>query len=85
MLTFMPYLHSLWSMANGSSPPPPPPPNGSMGMMLLFMIMMTFLIMTPSIRTSLGNTADPLLSPVLPEESCFFITLFFIGVLYNKF
>ena len=67
-------------MANGPSPPPPPPPNGSMGMMLLFMIMMTFLIMTPSIRTTLGNTADPILSPVLPEESFFVITVMILGI-----
>ncbi|MGB1233631.1 MAG: hypothetical protein ACPHF0_05640, partial [Poseidonia sp.] len=60
-------------MANGSSPPPPPPPGGSMFVMLMFMILMTVLIMTPSIRTSLGTTADPILSPLLPEESFFVI------------
>jgi hypothetical protein len=72
-------LHALWlnprTMANGPSPPPPPPPNGSMFMMLLVMIFMTFLIMTPSIRTSVGEMADPLLTPVLPEEKYFVITV----------
>jgi uncharacterized membrane protein (DUF106 family) len=51
-----------------------------MGMMLLFMILMTVLIMTPSIRTSLGTTADPLLSPLLPEESFFVITVMILGI-----
>ena len=51
-----------------------------MFMMLLFMILMTVLIMTPSIRTSLGTTADPLLSPVLPEESFFVITVMILGI-----
>ena len=60
--------------------PTPPPPGGSMFMMLLFMILMTVLIMTPSIRTSLGTTADPLLSPVLPEESFFVITVMILGI-----
>ena len=80
MLTFMPSRHRMGTMANGSSPPPPPPPGGSMFMMLLFMILMTVLIMTPSIRTSLGTTADPLLSPVLPEESFFVITVMILGI-----
>ena len=51
-----------------------------MFMMLMFMLLMTVLIMTPSIRTSLGTTADPLLSPVLPEESFFVITVMILGV-----
>ena len=51
-----------------------------MFMMLLFMILMTVLIMTPSIRTSLGTTADPLLSPLLPEESFFVITVMILGI-----
>ena len=80
MLTFMPFLWRTAIMASGSSPPPPPPPNGSMGMMLLFMILMTVLIMTPSIRNSLGTTADPLLSPLLPEESYFVITVMILGI-----
>ena len=41
---------------------------------------MTVLIMTPSIRTSLGTTADPILSPLLPEESFFVITVMILGV-----
>ena len=51
-----------------------------MFVMMMFMILMTVLIMTPSIRTSLGTTADPLLSPVLPEESFFVITVMILGV-----
>ena len=51
-----------------------------MFVMLMFMILMTVLIMTPSIRTSLGTTADPLLSPVLPEESFFVITVMILGI-----
>lgn len=48
--------------------------------MLIVMVMMTVLIMTPSIRLSLGTTADPLLSPLLPEESFFVITVLILGV-----
>ncbi len=49
-------------------------------MMLIVMVMMTVLIMTPSIRLSLGTTADPILSPLLPEESFFVITVLILGV-----
>ncbi|MDA1168586.1 MAG: hypothetical protein O2866_06865, partial [archaeon] len=66
-------------MANGPSPPPPPPPGGSMFMMLLVMIFMTFLIMTPSIRTSVGEMADPILAPILPEDSFFVLTVLILG------
>lgn len=48
--------------------------------MLIVMVMMTVLIMTPSIRLSLGTTADPILSPLLPEESFFVITVLILGV-----
>ena len=51
-----------------------------MFVMLMFMILMTVLIMTPSIRTSLGTTADPILSPLLPEESFFVITVMILGI-----
>ena len=51
-----------------------------MFMMLMFMLLMTVLIMTPSIRTSLGTTADPILSPLLPEESFFVITVMILGI-----
>ena len=42
-----------------------------MMMMLMVMILMTLLIMNPGIRTHMGGIADPILSPVLPEESFF--------------
>ena len=48
--------------------------------MLLFMILMTFLIINPSIRTALGNAADPLLTPILPEESFFVLTVTILGI-----
>ena len=54
-----------------------------MFMMLMFMLLMTVLIMTPSIRTSLGTTADPILSPLLPEESFFVITVMILGYFFN--
>ena len=53
--------------------------------MLMFMILMTVLIMTPSIRTTLGSTADPLLSPLLPEESFFVITVMILGLFSMTF
>ena len=66
-------------MANGNAPPPPQPPGGSMMMMLMVMILMTLLIMNPGIRTTMGGIADPILSPVLPEESFFIMTVLILG------
>jgi uncharacterized membrane protein (DUF106 family) len=68
-------------MANGSNPPPPQPPGGSMMMMLMVMVLMTLLIMNPGIRTTMGGFADPLLSPILPEESFFIITVLILGTM----
>ena len=68
-----------FTMANGNAPPPPQPPGGSMLMMLGVMVMMTLLIMNPDIRNSLGSIADPVLSPVLPEESYFVFTVLVLG------
>ena len=66
-------------MSNGNSPPPPQPPGGSMLMMLGIMVLMTLLIMNRSIRNSLGVTADPILSPLLPEEAYFVFTVLILG------
>ena len=67
-------------MANGNAPPPPQPPGGSMMMMMLMvMILMTLLIMNPGIRSTMGGIADPILSPVLPEESFFIVTVLILG------
>lgn len=77
--TFMPSMRSRLSMSSGNSPPPPQPPGGSMLMMLGVMVMMTLLIMNPSIRNSLGDTADPILSPILPEEAYFVFTVLILG------
>jgi len=66
-------------MSGNSSPAPPSPPGGSMGMMLVVMILMTLLILNPGIRESLGQIADPILSPILPEESYFVITVLILG------
>ena len=77
--TFMPSMRSPLSMSSGNSPPPPQPPGGSMLMMLGIMVMMTLLIMNPSIRNSLGDTADPILSPILPEEAYFVFTVLILG------
>ena len=65
-------------MSNGNAPPPPQPPGGSM-MMLGIMVLMTLLIMNPSIRNSLGDVADPILSPLLPEEAYFVFTVLILG------
>ena len=65
-------------MAN-SNTPPPQPPGGSMMMMLMVMVLMTLLIMNPGIRSTMGGIADPILSPVLPEESFFIMTVLILG------
>ena len=66
-------------MASGSAPPPPQPPGGSMLMMLGVMVMMTLLIMNPDIRNSLGDVADPILDPILPQEAYFVLTVLILG------
>ena len=68
MLTFIPFMLRPPNMSGNSSPPPPSPPGGSMGIMLVVMIGMTLLILNPNIRTSLGDMADPILAPILPES-----------------
>ena len=70
-------------MASSNQPPPPQPPGGSMMMMLMIMILMTLLIMNPGIRNTMGGYADPFLSPILPEESYFIITVLILGTISN--
>ena len=48
-------------------------------MMLGIMVLMTLLIMNPSIRNSLGDVADPILSPLLPAEAYFVFTVLILG------
>ena len=64
---------------SGQGTPPPTPPGGSMMFMLLFMILMTFMLMSGDMRNTMGAWADPLLSPWLPEENYFIITVWIIG------
>ena len=66
-------------MASGNAPPPPQPPGGSMLMMLGVMVMMTLLIMNPEIRNTLGDVADPILDPILPQEAYFVLTVLILG------
>lgn len=62
-----------------ASPAPPPPAGGSMMFMMLFMVMMTFLLLSGDFRTTLGNFANPYLSPWLPDEKWFILTVFVLG------
>ena len=48
-------------------------------MMLGVMVVMTLLIMNPGIRSTLGDVADPVLSPILPEEAYFVLTVLILG------
>ena len=75
----MPSMRRPQFMSNGNAPPPPQPPGGSMLMMLGIMVLMTLLIMNPGIRNSLGDIADPILSPLLPEEAYFVFTVLILG------
>ncbi len=47
--------------------------------MLLFMVLMTFMLMSEGIRESMGAYADPFLSPWLPDEKWFIITVLILG------
>ena len=64
---------------SGQPGPPPPPAGGSMMLMFLFMILMTFLLLSSGFRDSLGGMADPYLSPWLPDEKWFILTVFVLG------
>jgi len=79
MLTFMPFMLRPPNMSGNSSPAPPSPPGGSMGIMLVGMLLMMMLMFNPGIRTSLGDMADPILAPILPEQSYFVITVLILG------
>jgi uncharacterized membrane protein (DUF106 family) len=43
------------------------------------MIVMTFMLMSGDMRATMGAAADPILSPWLPEEKYFIITVWIIG------
>ena len=58
---------------------PPAPEGGQMFMMLIVMLVMTFLLMNDGFRSGLSTYADPVLSPWLPEEDYFVITVLIIG------
>ena len=79
MLTFMPFMLRPPNMSGNSNPAPPSPPGGSMGIMLVMMILMMVLVLNPGIRNSLGDIADPILAPILPEQSYFVITVLILG------
>ena len=81
MPTFIAYFDCNRYMASSNQPPPPQPPGGSMMMMLMIMILMTLLIINPGIRNTMGGYADPFLSPILPEESYFIITVLILGTI----
>ena len=50
-----------------------------MFLMLFMMLMMTLLVFNPGLRDALSGYADPILDPVLPEESNFVLTVFILG------
>jgi len=64
---------------SGAQAPAPTPPGGGMMMMLLFMVLMTFMLMSGDIRGTLGEYADPILSPWLPEDTSFILTVWVLG------
>ena len=47
----------------------PPQGGGQMMFLLLMMILMMMLVMNPDIRMSLMSYADPILQPIVPENS----------------
>jgi uncharacterized membrane protein (DUF106 family) len=53
----------------GSQGAEPPQAGGQMMFLMLMMIMMMMLVMNPSVRASLMNYADPILKPIVPENS----------------
>jgi len=67
-------------MADGQNGSAPPVAGGQMMMMLLMLVMMTMLIMNEGIRTGLKDYADPVLKPIVPENS-FILTVFIFGTI----
>ena len=67
-------------MADGQNGAAPPVAGGQMMMMLLMLLMMTMLIMNPNIRNGLKEYADPVLTPIVPENS-FILTVFIFGTI----
>ena len=63
----------------GDGNQPPAPEGGQMFFMLIFMLIMTFMMMNNEFRGAMGNYAHPILSPWLPEEAYFVITVLIIG------
>ena len=53
----------------GSQGAEPPQAGGQMMFLLLMMIMMMMLVMNPNVRASLMNYADPVLKPIVPDNS----------------
>ncbi|MBI19285.1 MAG: hypothetical protein CMB73_01770 [Euryarchaeota archaeon] len=66
-------------MSNGPGPAPPTPNRNSVITMFMIMGLMLLLVMNPGLRTSLGEMAQPILSPVLPEEKYFILTVLILG------
>ncbi|RAH15770.1 MAG: hypothetical protein CMB56_002865 [Methanobacteriota archaeon] len=52
-----------------------PQGGGQMMLLLLMMIMMMMLVINPSVRNSLMDYADPVLSPIVPENSLILMVL----------
>ena len=67
-------------MAEGQNSSAPPVAGGQMMLMLLMLLMMTMLIMNPGIRNGLKDYADPVLNPIVPENS-FILTVFIFGTI----
>ena len=67
------------AMAQAAPGAGPPAPAGGMLMMLFFMLMMMVLLLNPGFREGLADYADPILSPMLPEEKWFVVTVLIIG------
>lgn len=66
-------------MSNGPGPAPPTPNSSSVLTMFMIMGLMLLLVMNPGLRTSLGEMAQPILSPILPEEKYFILTVLILG------
>ena len=60
---------NVTSELSGSQGGETPQAGGQMMFLLLMMIMMMILIANPNVRTSLMNYADPILKPIVPQNS----------------
>ncbi len=67
--------NTMTGVEGGGESPGQPQVGGQMMFLLLMMILMMMLVMNPNVRESLMNYADPVLNPIVPDNSLILMVL----------